>query len=100
MLKWFCAAPAIADMLLFATPTARAAASDAKYVEGEVLVTFKTPASLESARKLAQTHLLQVVKHYAWLSEHRQRGYFLLRSRTANTTDLIAKLKSEASIEV
>ena len=84
---------------LTAGPARPASAHDAAaYVEGEVIVTFKSTVSLQSAGTALTNHALALAEHYDWLSEHQGRHYGLVRSPGRTTTDLIATLKQDAAV--
>ncbi len=72
---------------------------ETEYVESEVLVTFKTSASLPAARAALGGRSLELAKHFAWLSERRGRPCGLVRAAGRTTADLIAELKRDPSIE-
>jgi subtilisin family serine protease len=84
--------------LCFHTISAKSAG--AEYVEGEVIVTFKPSVDLAAAHRAAASHSLQVVKHFPQLSEHHHRVYAHLRSKTASTLEIIARLAQDPSVAI
>jgi subtilisin family serine protease len=78
---------------------AHSVSSATNYVEGEAIVSFKQSATLETARRAAASHSLEVVKHFRHLSEHHHRIYVHLRSRTSTTAEMIARLKQDPAVE-
>jgi subtilisin family serine protease len=69
------------------------------YVEGEVIVTFKPPVSLNDAQQALGNHSLALTKHFAGLSRDRGRHTGLIRARTRTTAELIAELSQDPAVE-
>jgi subtilisin family serine protease len=69
-----------------------------QYVEGEVLVTFKGSASLDSAQRALAAHSLQFAKHFSFLSRQRGRQFGLVRDPSRTTAALIAELSADPSV--
>src|ERR1035437_3276911 len=72
---------------------------DQAYVEGEVIVTFKPPVTLNAARQALGNHSLPLTKHYAELSRHRGRHSGLVRAKNRTTAELIAELSQDPAVE-
>lgn len=69
------------------------------YVEGEVLVTFKQSANLETSKALVGNHSLELVKHYKFLSDQLHQAAGLIRAKDRTTTELITELKDHPLVE-
>jgi subtilisin family serine protease len=69
------------------------------YVEGEVIVTFKPPVTLNAAQQALGNHSLPLTKHYAELSRHRGRHTGLVRAKNRTTAELIAELNQDPAVE-
>src|SRR5262249_16176826 len=72
---------------------------DAQFVEGEVLVTFKKSAALNSARQALGAHQLHLDKHFRTLSQLRGRHFGLVRAHGRSTTNLVRELLADPSVE-
>ncbi|MGA2240861.1 MAG: S8 family serine peptidase [Verrucomicrobiota bacterium] len=70
-----------------------------EYVEGEVIVTFKPPVTLNAAKQSLGGHSLALTKHFAGLSRDRGRHSGLIRSRNRTTAELIAELSRDPAVE-
>jgi subtilisin family serine protease len=77
-------------------PCARAAT---EYVEGEVIVTFKAAATLETAKAALKTKSLSFAKHFGPLSAKRKSQTGLIREKSKTTAQLIATLKDDPNVE-
>src|ERR1041385_2220504 len=73
-------------------------AANPKYVEGEVLVTFKDSVPLEKAGKALSAHQLGLNKHFRSISKITGRQIGLVRSKTRSTAQLIATLQQDPAI--
>jgi subtilisin family serine protease len=71
-----------------------------QYVEGDVIVTFKPSTDLSGAQQALQGHSLQFGKHFAFLSQQRQRHSGLVRASDRTTAQLIAELSSDPDVEL
>ena len=69
------------------------------YVEGEVIVTFKPPVTLNAAQQALGNHSLLLTKHYAELSRHQGRHSGLVRAENRTTAELIAELSRDPAVE-
>jgi len=70
-----------------------------KYVEGEVIVTFKPGANLETAQSVLKGKALAFTRHFGVLSAKRRRETGLVRDKAKTTAQLIANLKDDPSVE-
>jgi len=69
-----------------------------QYVEGEVLVTFNSGASLATARQVLLAHSLEFTTHFTLLSEQQNRHSGLVRAPHRTTAALIAELSQDPDI--
>jgi subtilisin family serine protease len=69
------------------------------YVEGEVIVTFKAPLDLPAARKVFDAHSLTLGRHFASLSQWRNRQTALARGGGRTTRELIDELRRDLAVE-
>ncbi len=76
-----------------------APASTGDYVEGEVIVIFKSSVDLGSARRVLAGHALSLDKHFRWLSEKRGQHMGLVRGNGQTTAALLKQLRNEPSVE-
>lgn len=74
-------------------------AAPVRYVEGEVLVTFKPWRDVWSADQTLQRHSLKFQKRFGLLSKLRLRQIGLVRSDHKSTAMLIADLKADPAVE-
>src|SRR5439155_17240965 len=72
----------------------------AKYVEGEVLITFKDSIPLEAARQALNAHRLVLHKHFRSISRMSGRHIGLVRSKNLTTAQLIATLRQDPAIQI
>jgi len=70
------------------------------YVEGEVIVTFKPPVTLNAAQQALGGHSLALTKHFAGLSRERGRHTGLVRAKNRTTAELIAELSRDPAVEL
>ena len=70
------------------------------YVEGEVIVTFKPPVTLNAAQQALGGHSLALTKHFAGLSRERGRHTGLVRAKNRTTAELIAELSQDPAVEL
>jgi subtilisin family serine protease len=70
-----------------------------EYVEGDVLVTFKAGADLNAAKAVLSKHSLKFDRHFAWLSQQRDRQMGLVKDQKRKTAQLIEELKKDANVE-
>ncbi|MEO6035218.1 MAG: S8 family serine peptidase [Verrucomicrobiota bacterium] len=80
--------------------TAHAVPQPADYVEGEVLVTFKSSVKLDAAKLSLKAHQLQLTKHFANVSARRGKHSGLIRSKNRTTAALLAELKNDLSVDL
>ena len=76
----------------------RAALAAQDYVEGEVLVQFRSAETRQSAQLTASSHGLAMARRFDWLSDHHGRVTCLLRSTTRTTAALIAELSQDPAV--
>lgn len=75
------------------------AAERARYVEGEVIVTFKPATGLPAAEGALAGRALKMAKHFDFLSVRRGRHTGLVREKTRTTAQLIAALRADPTVE-
>jgi subtilisin family serine protease len=95
---WALLAVLVAGLGVFPFSASAGAASES-YVEGEVLVKYRTPMDLPAARQLAAGQPAQLLEHYGLLSERMGGTYLHLRSSTLTTAALIARLRADPLVE-
>ena len=78
---------------------ASAAPQTTRYVEGEVLVTFKQAANLDVSKSALGRHALKYARHFPQLSTWRGRHTGLVREKARTTAQLIAELKADPDVE-
>src|SRR5882672_6215032 len=83
---------ALAVALVAAGSLPNASAAE-EYVEGEVIVTFKSPIDLSAGKQTLGKHGLGLAKHFPLLSQHRGRHTGLVRMKGRRTADIVAELK-------
>jgi subtilisin family serine protease len=71
-----------------------------QFVEGEAIVTFKESADFVAAQRTLKGHSLEFRKHFAFLSQQRQRHSGLVRANDRTTAQLIAELSSDPEVDV
>jgi len=101
-MKNFCRVVSIAFVMLSLTVIGAPANSNhpaQAYVEGEVIVTFKPPVSLNAAQQALGDHSLALTKHFAGLSRDRGRHSGLVRAKNRTTAELIAELSRDPAVE-
>jgi subtilisin family serine protease len=87
-------------MVSAAMPLARAdAARRAKYVEGDVIVTFRASTTPETAEKKLTARSIKLSRHFRHLSESRKQPVCLASDRTRSTAALIKELQADPSVE-
>lgn len=74
------------------------AAEIQNYLEGQVIVQFKSGATLETARLTATNHTAEFRKPFVTLSQSQGRVLGLIRSRSKTTAELIASLRADPAI--
>src|SRR5215813_11936530 len=82
------------------TSHASPASGKDRYVEGEVLVTFKESADLNKAKKILMGRSLKPEKHYEWLSKHTKKQIAFVRDKAKTTAELVAALSGEKDVVV
>lgn len=85
----------ILALLLSAMPASAAT----EYVEGEVIVTFKPTAPLETAQAVLKKKSLSFATRFGPLSEKRKRQTGLVSERGKTTAQLIAEIKDDPTVE-
>ncbi|MEN3940036.1 S8 family serine peptidase [Prosthecobacter sp. SYSU 5D2] len=75
------------------------AQSPPEYVEGEVIVTFKSAVTQRTAESSLQRRSLRFQRRYEELSHLRRKPMGLVRERGKKTQDLITELQNDPSIE-
>ena len=68
------------------------------YVEGEVLVQFRTAETWDSVQFTATLHGLELARRFEWLSAHQGQVMCLLRSPTQTTAALITELSQDPTV--
>ncbi|HEV2694019.1 MAG TPA: S8 family serine peptidase [Verrucomicrobiae bacterium] len=84
--------------LAWPVSAALVAASQADYVEGEVLVRFRPAQTTDDAARIAGVHGSEWKQHFAQLSQHEGRVIGLLHS-TKTTAALLAELRADPAVE-
>lgn len=72
---------------------------EARYVEGDVIVTFKSGQDFDRAKKALSKRSLAFKQHFGRLSTFRKRQTGLVQSKTKSTAQLIADLKKDPAVE-
>lgn len=72
---------------------------ETKYVEGEVIVTFKATTSLDKAKGALKKKSMTFARHFAGLSAKRNKQTGLVHDKTRTTAQLIADLKGDPDVE-
>jgi subtilisin family serine protease len=70
------------------------------YVEGDVIVTFKSSITLAAAQQALAGHSLNFKKHFAGLSRHTGKHSGLVHDGKRTTAQLIAELSRDPAVEV
>jgi subtilisin family serine protease len=96
---WIGRASWILFPLLFLLAPFAVAQQPLDYVEGEVIVTFKTTASRRSAESSLKKRSLRFERHYSELSNQRKRPTGLVRNRSKKTQVLIQELQQDPDVE-
>ncbi len=96
-MKIFSSFAAVIFGWLLLAPLAHAAT---EYVEGEVIVTFKPAATMETAKAVLKKKSLTFADHFGPLSAKRKRQTGLVRDKTKTTAQLIATVKDDPSVEL
>jgi len=71
----------------------------ADYREGDVLVTFKPVADLQTARDILSSHGLSMTRNFGFLSAQQGQQICLVRGTNWTTAALMAELGGEAFVE-
>lgn len=69
------------------------------YVEGEVLVTFKTQVDLPAVSKLLQARSITSARHFAEVSKFKHRNMLLARAKGRTTASLVSELQEDPNVE-
>jgi subtilisin family serine protease len=75
------------------------AQSEPEYVEGEVIVTFKSTVTQHTAESALQRRSLRFQRHYGELSSLRRKPMGLVRNTGKKTRQLISELQNDPAIE-
>lgn len=75
------------------------AARRTKYVEGDVIVTFRAATTLETAKRKLTARSIKLSRHFRHLSESRKQPICLASDRTRSTAALIRELQADPSVE-
>lgn len=78
---------------------ASAGHGETRYVEGEVIVTFKASASLNTAKAALKKKSLAFSKHFGTLSAKRKKQTGLVHDGTRTTAQLLEDLRKEPDVE-
>jgi subtilisin family serine protease len=70
-----------------------------EYVEGDVIVTFKSSVTLTGAQQALIGHSLVFQKHFAGLSRDRGKDTGLVHAKNRTTAQLIAELSRDPAVE-
>jgi subtilisin family serine protease len=70
-----------------------------EYIEGDVLVTFKSSADLAAVQQALAVHSLGLKKHFAGLSRDFGKHFGLVHDDNRTTAELIAELSLDPAIE-
>ncbi len=70
-----------------------------KYVEGDVIVTFKPSVALSTAQQTLAGHSLGWQKHFAALSRQRGKETGLVHAKNRTTAQLISELSRNPAVE-
>ena len=73
-------------------------AAAADYVEGEVIVSYRPGATLDTATTSAERHSAKFDHHFAWLSKHRQQLMGVVRAPGKSTAALIRDLQGDPEV--
>lgn len=71
-----------------------------EYVEGEVLVTFRSDVAASAARRNLASRSLELTEHFDKLAVGRGRVLGLVRKRSRTTAALIEELGKDPSVEI
>ena len=77
----------------------RAAVAEPAYVEGEVLVRYKSDLSPGALKRAAAGHGMTVRRKFKGLSRRRKRTHCHLKSKNKTTKQLIAALRKDPNVE-
>lgn len=100
MSRIFCFIEVVSAVLLTAMSVLAAPDKSApQYVEGEVLVTFKSSLDLPGAKRKLQAHGLGLTKHFARLSAWQGRHSGVVSDKTKTTAALLAELQKDPDVE-
>ena len=77
----------------------RAGAADG-FVEGEVIVTWRSTATLARAKTSAGRHAGELSHHFAWLSDHHHRVMGVVRSGNRSTAAMIKEMQDDPDVLV
>jgi subtilisin family serine protease len=70
-----------------------------EYVEGDVIVTFKSSVTLTAAQQALTGHSLAWKRHFSGLSRHRGKETGLVHAQNRTTAELIAELNRDPAVE-
>lgn len=88
-----------AGCLLIAMLLATSGRAETQYVEGDVIVTFKATASLNTAKATLKKRSMAFSRHFGALSAKRKKQTGLVSDASKTTAQLIAELKKEPDVE-
>ena len=81
------------------TNNAKEPAQVKQYKEGEVIVKFKNTISSQSAINAMQSQGFEIAKKFNTLSNMKGASYLLVRSKSATTKEMTAKLSGRSDVE-
>jgi len=84
---------------LLAGMVGRAWAADG-FVEGEVIVTWRSTTTLEGAKTSAGRHAAELGRHFAWLSNHHHQVMGVVRSGKRSTAAMIKEMRDDPEVLV
>lgn len=93
---WKAVSRGFAIMLVSMSISAHA---ETRYIEGDVIVTFKSTASLASAKATLKKRSMTFSKHFGMLSAKRKKQTGLVSNRSKTTAQLMAELKNDPDVE-
>jgi len=92
--------PLLAAVLVVMSAAGLKAAENRNYVEGQVLVKFKSAVSIAAAQGFASAHSATLRQTYSELSRRHGAVVGLLRSANRTTAELIAALQNQPAIDL
>ncbi len=91
---------AITCCLLSCLPPPQVSAKDDRFVEGEVLITFKPDVATGMMATTLARHALGLTEHYDGISARQRSNCGMIRGKGRTTAQLIADLKADPSVAI